>query len=78
MAQSIILHVAKRRKERKKLPKNSLAERLWRARDSRGLEQQEAADDIGVTRRTYISYERGDTEPTSPIIRRRLEEWLAG
>jgi transcriptional regulator with XRE-family HTH domain len=41
----------------------SLGDQLWRARQARGLEQQEAAAELGVDPKTYMWWERNERPP---------------
>jgi putative transcriptional regulator len=49
--------------------KNSLNER----RQERGLSQQRLADELGVSRQTVISIERGRFDPSLPLAFRLAE-----
>lgn len=45
---------------------NELATNLQRARQERGLSQEEVASRAGVTRYTYQKYEKGESKPGAP------------
>lgn len=47
---------------------SAIGDRLRAARVRSGMSQQEIADKIGVSTRTYIRYEGGETEPTVQAI----------
>ena len=42
----------------------TFAEHLLQLRKSKGLKQTELAEEIGISWRTYQTYERGEREPT--------------
>jgi transcriptional regulator with XRE-family HTH domain len=41
------------------------------------LSQEEAAGEIGVSRRIYQAWEHGAVTTPQPRLRRRIEAWLA-
>lgn len=54
---------------------NELATNLQRARQERGLSQEEVASRAGVTRYTYQKYEKGESRPghsANPTLRTLL------
>ena len=53
----------------------SFSEKVRNARDLIGMNQQELADSIGVSRRTIVSYESGNVTPR-PNMMRKLSKAL--
>jgi len=53
----------------------AFARRLARARNTRGISQQQAASELHVSWRTYIRYELGEREPWGPALP-FFEEWI--
>lgn len=51
----------------------TIGDRLRKARETAGLEQQELADIIGISRNTVSNYEKGRTQPRMLELR----EWSA-
>lgn len=50
------------------IPQWTLADRLRKAREQSGLEQQEFGELIGLSRATVSNYERGITVPRRPML----------
>jgi DNA-binding XRE family transcriptional regulator len=53
-----------------------LAERLRARRAELMLSQEEAARELGVSRRNYQAWEMAEVTTPRPAVRRRLERWL--
>lgn len=60
----------------------TLADRLIKARNFHGLTQQQAADRLGIGKRSLVRYESGDQEPDISVLRKYRDvldiplEWL--
>jgi transcriptional regulator with XRE-family HTH domain len=50
------------------VPEFTVADRLRKAREYAGLEQNELAERIGLGRTTISNYERGTTPPKRPLL----------
>lgn len=50
------------------IPEWTLADRLRKAREYAGLDQQEMADRIGISRRSVVNYEGGKHAPGRPVL----------
>lgn len=50
------------------IPEFTLGDRLRKARELRGLEQQELAEQLGIHRQSVARYEKGDAEPRKPVM----------
>ncbi|EAR09697.1 hypothetical protein MED297_16099 [Reinekea blandensis MED297] len=48
-------------------------EHLKTLRLSKGLNQQETADQLGIAKNTYIGYEKGDREPTLTVLKKMAQ-----
>ena len=46
---------------------SEFSERLKQCRQAKGLRQQDVAEQLGISYRTYRRYESGETEPTISI-----------
>lgn len=49
-------------------PQWTLGDRLRKAREHAGLQQAELADEIGIARRSLITYESDRTAPKRPVL----------
>lgn len=50
------------------IPEWTIADRLRKARESAGLEQNALAADLGVSRNTVGNYEGGKVTPRRPVL----------
>jgi transcriptional regulator with XRE-family HTH domain len=50
------------------VPRWTLADKLRKARQHAGLEQDELAEQLGIARQSVSNYERGQTTPNRPIV----------
>lgn len=50
------------------VPQWTMADRLRKARETAGLEQDALAKELGVSRNTVSSYERGKVAPRRPVL----------
>ncbi len=48
-------------------------EQLRTLRNAKGVTQQQAADEIGIAKTTYIGYEKGDREPTLSVLKKMAQ-----
>lgn len=51
-----------------RIPQWTLGDRLRKAREDAGLQQQELADRIGISRRSVSAYESDDSIPRRPVL----------
>lgn len=50
-----------------------LAERLYSLRKERGLIQEKAAKELGISLKSYCRYETGEREPTASTLARMAD-----
>lgn len=48
--------------------KRYIGERIRKSRKAVGMTQAQMAERLGVTRRTYIAIERGDSDPRATVL----------
>lgn len=45
-----------------------LSQRLYGLRKERNLTQEDAAKELGISMKSYCRYEKGEREPTAPVL----------